>query len=131
MKQGRSKDTWSASFFSGHKLFWEKEKNKDEEHPLLPYHCTEPSALRGYNIPEVKGMDLSDHAGSGRKSIISPEKISDENLAQKNAVIGKYEETDHIRMKGRLLGGCMDCLQNAETAGKADNPLMSRATCFI
>ena len=33
-------------------------------------------------------------------------------MVQKNAAIGKYEETDHIRMKGRLLGGCMDCLQN-------------------
>ena len=90
---------------------WEKEKNKDEEHPLLPYHCTEPSALRGYDIPERKGTDFSDHIEPGIKNIISPEKISDENLVQKNAAIGKYEETDQIRMKGRLLGGCMDCLQ--------------------
>lgn len=31
---------------------WEREGLKDEEHPLLPYHVTEPAALRAY--PESK-----------------------------------------------------------------------------
>lgn len=46
---------------------WEKDSKKDEEHPLEPYHVTEP------------------------------------------ACISSYPKQD-VAMKGRLLGGCMDCL---------------------
>ena len=53
---------------------WEKEGLKDEEHPLLPYNCTEESKVK------VFGPD-------GQK------------------VSGTV-------IKGRLLGGCMDCLVN-------------------
>ncbi|MCU6761690.1 L%2CD-carboxypeptidase A [uncultured Roseburia sp.] len=49
--------------------FWEKESLKDEEHPLKPYHVTEPRVLRTFPQPEVK-------------------------------------------MRGRLLGGCLDILVN-------------------
>ena len=49
---------------------WEKESLKDETHPLVPYHVTEPFNLHTY-IPS---------------------------------------ETKEIR--GRLLGGCLDCLSN-------------------
>lgn len=59
---------------------WEKESLKDAEHPLLPYHVTEPRQIKAYN----KGVFMD-----------SPDKI-----------------TDEIRMSGRLLGGCMDCLVN-------------------
>lgn len=59
---------------------WEKESLKDAEHPLLPYHVTEPRVLKAY----YKGEFLE-----------SPEKGVEE-----------------IKMSGRLLGGCMDCLVN-------------------
>ena len=49
---------------------WEKESKKDEEHPLEPYHVTEPFSLK------MKPM------------------------------VGDVE------IKGRLLGGCLDCLRN-------------------
>ncbi len=69
--------------------FWEREKVKDEEHPLLPYHCTEPSCIRGYRV-----------------------RVDQEALADVNAGWQRYENVDDISMQGRLLGGCMDCLQN-------------------
>ncbi len=50
---------------------WEREGLKDEEHPLEPYHVTEPLALRSF--------------------------------------IGK-DKTTNVKMSGRLIGGCMDCL---------------------
>lgn len=49
---------------------WEKESVKDEEHPLEPYHVTEPRVLHVF--PEEK----------------------------------------QIQMRGRLIGGCLDCLGN-------------------
>lgn len=52
---------------------WEKESFKDEEHPLVPYHVTEPKVLHSF--------------------------------------VGK-DKTTKVDMKGRLLGGCMDCLVN-------------------
>lgn len=52
---------------------WEKEGTKDEEHPLEPYHVTEPRVLHSY--------------------------------------VGE-KKTCEVQMKGRLLGGCMDCLVN-------------------
>lgn len=49
---------------------WERESLKDEEHPLEPYHVTEPRVLHVF--PEGK----------------------------------------QIQMRGRLIGGCLDCLGN-------------------
>ena len=49
---------------------WERESLKDEEHPLEPYHVTEPFTLR-----------------------MRPEK-------------------EEVRFEGRLVGGCLDCLNN-------------------
>ena len=49
---------------------WERESLKDEEHPLEPYHVTEPFALR------------------------------------------QYPESGNVAVRGRLLGGCLDCLSN-------------------
>lgn len=51
--------------------YWEKESLKDEEHPLAPYHVTEPKILHTF---------------------LGAEKIQE------------------VKMQGRLLGGCMDCL---------------------
>ena len=49
---------------------WEKESLKDEDHPLEPYHVTEPFTMR-----------------------MRPEK-------------------EEVRFEGRLVGGCLDCLNN-------------------
>ncbi len=62
---------------------WEKEGLKDEEHPLMPYHCTEETRIRSY-IPGNRGKE------------------TETNL----------ELTDDCQMEGRLIGGCMDCLVN-------------------
>ncbi len=58
---------------------WEKESLKDEEHPLVPYHVTEPLLIRSY---------LGNHP------------------------VCWNEDSRAVSMKGRLLGGCMDCLVN-------------------
>lgn len=60
--------------FTGYEK-WELESLKDEEHPLEPYHVTQPRELVAY---------------------VGTEKVCGES----------------IRMQGRLLGGCMDCLVN-------------------
>lgn len=62
---------------------WEKESLKDEEHPLVPYHCTEDSHIRTY-LPG----DNAEGTGIRMEAALSCE------------------------MEGRLLGGCMDCLVN-------------------
>lgn len=84
---------------------WEKEKLKDEEHPLLPYNCTEDLALKVY-IPQIEKPDaggikteensLAD--ASGR------EELWDGDIPM--------EESRSGVMVGRLIGGCMDCLVN-------------------
>lgn len=61
---------------------WEKESKKDEEHPLEPYHVTEPRKLRVF-LPEA--------AEEGRMT---------------------ETEQPSVTVEGRLLGGCMDCLVN-------------------
>lgn len=58
---------------------WEKEGKKDEEHPLEPYHVTEPRKMRVFLPQEGRLVEIKDAS---------------------------------VRMEGRLLGGCMDCLVN-------------------
>lgn len=65
---------------------WEKEGTKDEEHPLEPYHVTEPRKLH----------------------VFLPEKVDSARM--------EYKMQEHtnpaVTIQGRLLGGCMDCLVN-------------------
>lgn len=49
---------------------WERESLKDEEHPLVPYHVTEPRILH------------------------------------------RYPDQENYSIRGRLIGGCLDCLGN-------------------
>lgn len=65
---------------------WEKEGKKDEEHPLEPYHVTEPRKLHVFLRKQV-------------------------NEAQN---VYKMQECadSAVTIQGRLLGGCMDCLVN-------------------
>ncbi len=68
---------------------WEKEGLKDEEHPLEPYNVTEKRILRVF---------LPEHAAA-----------ENQKTAGLKEVMG--EECRTV-IKGRLLGGCMDCLVN-------------------
>ena len=77
------------SIFTGKKLMmqsyplWEKEGLRDEEHPLEPYNLTEQSLVRGF-------LTQKDHTGE----------------------VQAFETEGTIEFKGRLIGGCMDCLVN-------------------
>lgn len=66
---------------------WEKESLKDELNPLVPYHLTEKRELYVWS-PETE------------------EKYGDGIVAD-----GSHPEME-VRMEGRLVGGCMDCLVN-------------------
>lgn len=64
---------------------WERESLKNEENPLVPYHVTEPRVLKSY---------------LGRKEYLWDESVKGSG------------EAERIMFRGRLLGGCMDCLVN-------------------
>ena len=63
--------------------YWEKESLKDEEHPLMPYHCTEKTEVKIF-VPEESGKTEDDEY--------------------------RMMMSEAASMEGRLLGGCMDCL---------------------
>lgn len=67
---------------NGYELY-EKESHKDEEHPLLPYHVTE----RRHTVAYLPGEGI------------------------RMAAVGGGEDVS-LTLRGRLLGGCMDCLVN-------------------
>jgi len=73
--------TGEKSQVTGYPL-WEKESLKDEDHPLEPYHVTEPNETEIY-IPAEDG---------------TLQKVS-------------MQEAGNVKITGRLLGGCLDCLQ--------------------
>jgi muramoyltetrapeptide carboxypeptidase LdcA involved in peptidoglycan recycling len=60
---------------------WERERRKDEEHPLEPYYVTEPVILHSF-------------------------------IPSKHAPLIPAAPGETIRMEGRLIGGCIDCLVN-------------------
>lgn len=72
---------------SGYDL-WEKEGKKDEEHPFEPYNVTEKRVIKSIlpsgftQRPDVALVPMKEATG------------------------------ETIQMKGRLIGGCMDCLVN-------------------
>ncbi len=76
----------SRLVFRGYEL-WEKESLKDEEHPLEPYHVTEPHTIRLFMPGEKKGIQILN------KNIQTISEI-------------------YTTFSGRLIGGCMDCLVN-------------------
>ena len=84
---------------------WEKESLKDGEHPLLPYNVTEKSVIR-YALPD------------GRTNVESLSKVQDGTgvYAKEHAIEKDGTDTmnaaPQIELRGRLLGGCMDCLVN-------------------
>lgn len=89
-----------------HYPYWEKEKSKDEEHPLLPYHCTELSCIRAYVFERE-----FDEEGIVRSEGTQTSQQGRGNVAWPAGKKGTYRRTERAVMKGRLLGGCLDCLQ--------------------
>lgn len=68
--------------------YWEKESLKDEEHPLVPFNTTEKTRYIIHNLN------------------------CEEDICRDNDC--KQSDCDffNIKLSGRLLGGCMDCLIN-------------------
>ncbi len=64
---------------------YEAESLKDEENPLVSYNLTEDVNISAYCYNDEVGEDL---------------------------INGGVMSTDIVNMKGRLLGGCLDCLAN-------------------
>jgi len=75
--------TGKKKSLKGYEL-WEKESVKDEEHPLEPYNVTEKTQLHSFKpvMTEEGKNELSEVTG------------------------------ETLTMRGRMLGGCMDCLVN-------------------
>lgn len=69
--------------FSGYGM-WERDGGRDEEHPYAPYNLTEKSVLHRY-------------IGDGQPMPRDP---------------ADRTEPATVKMHGRLLGGCLDCLVN-------------------
>lgn len=93
--------TGKSRCFSGYEM-WEKEGLKDEAHPLLPYHCTEKSEIKVFLPQEQDSLKMVRNDG---KDLKNEEMYADESKQGK------------VIMKGRLLGGCMDCLVNLTGTG--------------
>lgn len=64
---------------------WERESLKNEENPLVPYNVTEQRVIKSY--------------------------IGDKEIRW-DATNKKEDGSDALTFRGRLLGGCMDCLVN-------------------
>ncbi|MDR2042966.1 MAG: LD-carboxypeptidase [Clostridium sp.] len=71
---------------------WEKETAKNEENPLAPYHTTQPRRLKVFSGGRFWNSEET-QSPQGEKGREMP---------------AAQEET----FRGRLLGGCMDCLVN-------------------
>ena len=79
---------------AGYQKF-EIESLKDETRPLEPYHVTEPRQIRVY----LPGAEISPETEAAAGTKIIPE-------------VKTASEDDHVRLRGRLIGGCLDCLVN-------------------
>lgn len=107
---------------------WERESLKDEEHPYEPYNLTETSVIKYIlpdgttNIESLTGIRKTNTCDIMFESNRVDEIVHNScNSAEEKQVC----ETNVIDFKGRLLGGCMDCLINL-TGTKYD-----RVTEFI
>ena len=89
--------------FTGYPLF-ELIKVRDEENPLLPYNVTEKTAYRCFvpDIPRASRSETAGKASCDETALYRPSPDPEAGLA----------ETGHLSLSGRLLGGCIDCLEN-------------------
>ena len=97
---------------------WERESLKDEEHPLEPYHVTEPLKLRTFVGREE--VCFPEGEPVGEKLLCTEDEPAGEKLlcAEDEPAGGKTAGgPEPIRFSGRLLGGCLDCLVNLSGTG--------------
>ncbi|MEZ3506599.1 MAG: LD-carboxypeptidase [Lachnospiraceae bacterium] len=93
---------------------WEKQSLKDEEHPLASYNLTETSVIKYIlpdgrtNIESFRPVEAkqTDHVVNRSHTALQ--------YNRENSMMPEHTgiETNVIEMRGRLLGGCMDCLVN-------------------
>lgn len=81
---------------------WEKESLKDKDHPLEPYHCTEPFIIKKF-LPEAPATYIKPEA-----PVASSLKAADNS---------NFEKEIRVQFSGRLIGGCLDCLGNLAGTG--------------
>lgn len=86
---------------------WERESQKDEEHPLAPYHATEKQQLYVY-YPNLRQPSNENNETDDTEAMTKETLNQEEKCVYRNAK--QAENKDHIFMSGRLIGGCMDCL---------------------
>lgn len=85
---------------------WEREGLKTEENPLVPYNVTEKFELRTWT---AEGWLSTGKEPEEIQSVSDCNKISRDKVSagEPHKIINEWEE---IAVKGRLLGGCLDCL---------------------
>ena len=85
---------------------WEREGLKTEENPLVPYNVTEKFELRTWTAEDglSTGKEPEEIQSVSDCNKISCDKVS---AGETHKIINEREE---IAVKGRLLGGCLDCL---------------------
>ena len=85
---------------------WEREGLKTEENPLVPYNVTEKFELRTWTAEDglSTGKEPEEIQSVSDCNKISRDKVS---AGEPHKIINEWEE---IAVKGRLLGGCLDCL---------------------
>lgn len=89
---------------------WEKEGLKDEEHPLLPYNCTEDNIMKAFAPCDKKsGGEDAASISADSASIFAVDLISADSAS---IFTVDLISADSVSFKGRLIGGCMDCLTN-------------------
>lgn len=74
---------------------YELESLKDEEHPLAPYHATEPSVRRLFFESAANDSRFGTSPDARDTVAVRP---------------GSYAATQSTRFSGRLIGGCLDIL---------------------
>lgn len=103
---------------------WEKEKLRDEEHPMEPYHVTERTQLR-IVVPD-SGNSIGEggfrsQAGTGESANTDVENGIADNRKDEHPeesfkgtldreVVSCVHPVVETSFEGRLIGGCMDCL---------------------
>lgn len=105
---------------------WEREGLKDEEHPLAPYHVTEERKLRVF-LPDGSAADRRGMSETAESAAVKGEMCAVKEYSENGKMPGEpgasgeqsrervrmsEEPGTSVRMEGRLLGGCMDCLVN-------------------
>ena len=101
---------------------WELESLRDEEHPLVPYNLTEDTKVRAF-VPFTEGVFRSSSAvpcksagepfpGKEEVTVADADAVPAEDSTPAGHKYSMQETQASLTLKGRLLGGCLDCLVN-------------------